>query len=534
MHLMMYICFLNPLIFRYMRNFFIALTMLLTIAATAQTNVFDMVYLDTVEISGGTSGLRLRATTDGQYAWAGAFHGDDPLVVKTDTLGFPLWSKTTDGSEPFRALLPAPDSGLIAAGENIIAKFNANGETIWSYQLSSTTLHIRSVECCTNGDLLLSGNSSTPAIFASEGFLMRMSQAGVLVFARIYTLVPNLFTSFVKALEHPDGGYLVYGATSTTPNGTPMGIALCRLDEEGNGQWVRIFSYGAGSYQPEYALDMVTTPTGIAMLAASWGGNTVLVKTDYSGNLSWAKSYNTYFDPLYYFDISSTLNQLPDGGFAFSVASVWALDSPLIITDSLGEVTKAYEAFMDMTDAIVTNELNYLALGLGPVMAYKDNAYGLHVGFYKVDTLGVFPDCSDPSWNLYEATPVQLQSDTLELLSEQIPITLEPGPQFTDAVFKIRGGCVDIEGSVADVPVPAFTLTPNPANEQVQLATNGLDPGNHWQAEVFDATGNRLLEIADFDTQNQKIETRHLPSGLYMVVLTHPHQRLTMKLMVQH
>lgn len=518
-----------------MRNILFTLSMLLTIAATAQTNVFNMVYLDTVEISGNTSGLRLRATTDGQYAWAGAFHGDDPLIVKTDTLGIPLWSKTTDGSEPFRALLPAPDSGLIAAGENIIAKFNANGETIWSYQLSSTTLHIRSVEFCTNGDLLVSGNSSTPGIFFSEGFLIRMSQAGVLVFARFYTLVPNLFTSFVKALEHPDGGYLVYGATSTTPNGTPMGIALCRLDEEGNGQWVKIFSYGAGSYQPEYALDMVTTPTGIAMLAASGGFESpVLFKTNYAGDLSWAKSYNTYFNPYYYYDISSTLNQLPDGGFAFSVASAFTLDSPLIITDSLGVVTKAYEAFMDMTDAIVTNELNYLALGLGPVFGVKDNTYGLHVGFYKIDTLGVYPYCSHPSWNLYEATSVQLQSDTPELLSEQIPISLEPGPQFTDAVFEIRGGCVDFEGGIADEPAPAFTLTPNPANEQVQITTNGLAPENHWKTEVFTATGTRILERADFDIQNDRIETRHLPSGFYMVVLTHNNQRLSMKLMVQH
>lgn len=298
---------------------------------------------------------------------------------------------------------------------------------------------------------------------------------------------------------------------------------------------MRIFNYGAGSYIPDIALDMTTTPTGIAMLATSWGINsTVLLKTDYSGNLSWAKSYNTDFDFLYYDDISNTLNQLPNGGFAFSVSSVASSDSPLIITDSLGEVTKAYEAFMYMTDAIVTNEQNYLALGLGPVMGVKDNLYGIHVGFYKVDTLGVSPYCSSPSWNLYEATPVQLQSDTLDLLSEQIPITLEPGPQFTDAVFKIRGGCVDVEGGIADEPAPAFTLTPNPANEQVQITTNGLAPENHWKTEIFTATGTRILERADFDIQNDRIETRHLPSGFYLVVLTHNNQRLSMKLMVQH
>ncbi len=120
----------------------------------------------------------------------------------------------------------------------------------------------------------------------------------------------NWFDFFGSALQTADQGYLMTGT------GIGLGsyqINLVKVDTSGIVQWAK--NYHSGNwlfpYADEYGVSkVIATSDGGYMLCGSREADFFLMKTDVSGNISWAKSYDKAGgDTLY------SVKQTSDGGY---------------------------------------------------------------------------------------------------------------------------------------------------------------------------------------------------------------------------
>ena len=75
-------------------------------------------------------------------------------------------------------------------------------------------------------------------------------------------------------------------------------------------------------------------------------------------------------------------------------------------------------------------------------------------------------------------------------------------------------------------------LVPNPANEWVSVAVDGL-PGHGWAARMYALSGQAVEKR--FRVANGYLVTNvgHLPPGVYAVVIENAHYRFVRRLVVQ-
>jgi uncharacterized protein YuzE/arginine repressor len=133
-----------------------------------------------------------------------------------------------------------------------------------------------------------------------------------------------------------DGGYIVAGWTTSFGAGS-RDILLIKTDASGNVQWAK--TYGGTGYDEAYSVQQ-TSDGGyiVAGYTNSFGAgydDIFLIKTDANGNIQWAKTYGgTYSDWAY------SVQQTSDGGYivagrtrSFSAGGVF-----LIKTDANGNI----------------------------------------------------------------------------------------------------------------------------------------------------------------------------------------------------
>ena len=314
---------------------------------------FQNQWLKTFGSSNFDGSYSVTVTSDSGYVITGytsglGSGGADAFLIRTDKNGNLLWNKFYGGTnnDYGNVVLQTSDSGFIIAGstnsygtglsDGYIVKTDSIGNVMWTKTYGGTNNdEFKYIEQISDTTFILCGLTKTP---------------GDVYVVKINTLGDSLWTRTIGGAgidcgnsihQTPEHDFIIAGFTYSYGSGLNDSY-LIKLDSVGNLIWTKTFG-GSGN---DLALAAVITSNNEYVFLAqtgsygSGGNDAWLIKTDTSGNLLWTKTYGSTLND-YEFSFLIT----PDNGFLMVGAThSWAAGSYggvqdelyLIKTDSVG------------------------------------------------------------------------------------------------------------------------------------------------------------------------------------------------------
>ncbi len=254
----------------------------------------------------------LRALPGAQFAatlTTTAFGSIDPVFVKFDVDGNPLWQRTvhTNSDDQFTGFNQTSDGGFIVSGamrptggwEAYFLKLDANGNEQWSRMYNGgQTDFPNEVRELPGGGYISSGftlsfgqNTST----IHDGMLIRLDNAGNIVWTKAYGAAGN--EGFGRVFLTADGGYITFGGSSSfngLGNTTFDDVWAVKTDADGNLQWSKTYRTNLGiDCTSRGAIEGVDG--GYVLSGNDFGTNgnfeTFFFKINDLGELDWSRIY---------------------------------------------------------------------------------------------------------------------------------------------------------------------------------------------------------------------------------------------------
>lgn len=178
-------------------------------------------------------GLDVKQCTDGGYIVAGITESfgagnEDVYLIRTDDNGNTLWTSTYGGIERDggSCIQQCQDGGFIISGythsygvgdaDVYVIKTNTNGIPLWSktYGHGGTTGDTgESIKQCTDGGFIIGGWTETPQGGAANGYIIRITFDGDTLFTRKFGGTEHEFAFSIEQCS--DGGYIIGGTTQS-------------------------------------------------------------------------------------------------------------------------------------------------------------------------------------------------------------------------------------------------------------------------------------------------------------------------------
>jgi hypothetical protein len=310
-------------------------------------------------------GCEVQQTSDDGYIIVGYTNsfgagGYDVWLLKTDSLGDTLWTKTYGGSlnDYGRSVHQTLDGGYICAGYSnsfstsganqiFLIKTNAVGETLWTETYYDTVV-ANSVRQSLDGGFIVGCTGNLPSWPWAYGFMMKTDVNGNELWTASCT------ESGADVQQTMDGGYVGVGGFHDSQNFWYP--AVCKVDSLGlNGWFVPYFIQIGWGRSIEQTRD-----EGFIVLAYCSG--TMLIKTDEQGNPLWYENYG-------YSIHGSCVIEASTSGYVITGQYIYGDTSDLYImrTDSLGDTlwTRTYgDAGVDAGNSIDhTSDGGYIITG---------------------------------------------------------------------------------------------------------------------------------------------------------------------------
>jgi hypothetical protein len=294
-------------------------------------------------------GYSVEQTSDGGYIVAGYTDPSglgltDIYLIKTDSLGDTLWTRTYDESNYDRAqsVIETSDGGYILAGsksgvglQNVyVIKTDSFGNTLWVRDYGGSSGDgAESVRETRDGGYIIAGFTLSYGAGSSDIYLIRMDSTGDTLWTKTYGGSNQEGGTSVQ--ETVDGGFIIAGATNSFGAGN-LDLYLVRTDSLGVTLWSKTY----GGVWNDYGSSIQETQDGgyvIVGTTVSFGignGDVYVVRTDSQGDSLWTKTYGGLG-----VDGGRSIQQTSDGGYILTGSTeFWgAIDLYLVKTDSFGD-----------------------------------------------------------------------------------------------------------------------------------------------------------------------------------------------------
>jgi uncharacterized delta-60 repeat protein len=318
----------------------------MTTAAFAQPNP-DTLWTRTYGGSNGDGAYSVQQTADGGYVLAGITRsfgagGVDFYLVKTNSQGEPLWTRTYGGSAEDTAysVQQTADGGYVVAGRTVsfgagsydfyLVKTNGQGDTLWTRTYGGSSYdEATSVQQTADGGYIVVGAGD------DDFYLVKTNPLGDTLWTRTYGGISSDWAESVQ--QTADGGYIVAGFTESF-GAAGSDFYLVKTNPLGDTLWTR--TYGGSSY--DWANSVDTTSDGgyiVAGTTESFGAGSkdfYLVKTNSLGDTLWTRTYGGSSS-----DGAGSVQQTADGGYIVagytSSFGAGMQDFYLVKTNSSGE-----------------------------------------------------------------------------------------------------------------------------------------------------------------------------------------------------
>ncbi|MEI6816886.1 MAG: T9SS type A sorting domain-containing protein [Bacteroidota bacterium] len=258
----------------------------------------------------------------GQTNSFGAGAGD-VYVVKCDSTGSILWTKTYGGSqdESGASIQQTNDHGFIITGytfsfgnggEDVyLIRTDSVGDTLWTAAFGGPNHYDEGtcIQQTNDGGFIFTGTTYSFGQGISDVYLVKMDFAGNITWVK--TFGDTLLDEGHYVQQTSDGGYIIIGNTSSfRPYNTD--IYLIKTDGLGNLQWS--YAYGGNNIDYGYCVKQ-TSDGGFILVGTTYSfgygnGDIYLIKTDANGLVTWSRTYGgTNFDD------GKSVIQTSDGGY---------------------------------------------------------------------------------------------------------------------------------------------------------------------------------------------------------------------------
>lgn len=272
---------------------------------------------------GGASSEQAKSvqqTLDGGYILAGSTSSYgagsvDAWLIKTDASGNQYWSKTFGGigADAAYSVQQTSDGGYILAGgtssfgdgglDAYVIKTDSNGNQLWSKTFGGTKEdHVESVQQTLDGGYILAGGTWSYSVDnVNLLWLIKIDANGNKQWNK--TFDGSVITGWAYSVQQTsDSGYILLGTTNA-------GGLLIKTDANGNAQWNKT-SLGDG--YTVYSVQQ-TQDAGYILAGYMWAAGKVdasIIKTDANGNEQWNKTFGgTSYDEV------RSAYQTSDGGY---------------------------------------------------------------------------------------------------------------------------------------------------------------------------------------------------------------------------
>jgi hypothetical protein len=280
----------------------------------------DTIWTKAFNMYDGNVGNSVQQTQDGGYIIAGDAESD-LLLMKTDSLGDTLWTKifgTDTSGESGRMVKQTMDSGYIITGKRIfsnsndlnqsdvlLVKTNSDGDALWSKTYGgSNSDQGNSIQQTKDGGYIIIGDTESYGSGYQSVWLIKTDSLGNTLWTKTYGSEGTDFGNSVQQTQ--DGGYIFTGSIDAYGN-SQGDLLLTKTDGSGNVQWIKLFG---GKFPDGGNSIQITSDNGYIILGYTYSSSweMLLLKTNEFGDSLWAKT----FDFGYW---SKEIQQTTDGGY---------------------------------------------------------------------------------------------------------------------------------------------------------------------------------------------------------------------------
>ena len=264
---------------------------------------------------------------------AGSF---DFYIIKTDSNGDSLWSKTYGGNDDeqcFSAQLLS-DGGLIIVGRTgsfgagrhdvYIIRTNSNGDTLWTKTFGGVEFDGgESVHQTSDGGFFIPGYTCSFGAGMWDFYVIRTNSNGDSLWTKMYGefLLIDIARS---AHQTDDNGFIVIGETQSF-GAIGLDAGIIRSDSNGDTLWVK--TYGGEGNQIIYSSQLLSDGglimVGYTLVNSVDRYDVYLLRTNSNGDTLWTKTYGGAD-----IDEGYSVQQTNDSGFIIAGKTV-PLSSPL-------------------------------------------------------------------------------------------------------------------------------------------------------------------------------------------------------------
>ncbi|TET45131.1 T9SS type A sorting domain-containing protein [candidate division TA06 bacterium] len=339
----------------------------------------------------------VQQTADGGYVLVGLTSSfgagfEDVYVVKTDSIGDPIWTRTYGGSSFDDAAFveQTNDRGYIIAGTAFVIadsafriyliKTDSLGDSLWTRTYGNSLADFGScVRQTKDGGYIVAGVYSY-----NDVYLIKTDSVGDSLWSGVYGDFTPEYGYGVQ--ETDDGGYIVVGRYFAGPRND---VYLVKTDSIGNALWTK--TYGGDDSDVGYCVEQ-TGDGGYVLVGytSSFGAgqeDIYLIRTDSSGDTLWTRTYGGNS-----LDWGYLVHETSDGGYVIC-GGTWSfgpghIDAYLIKTDSFGDTiwTRTFGGFSEDWGSCVqiTDDGGYVVAGWAA--SFGAGNYDFYL--IKTDSLG--------------------------------------------------------------------------------------------------------------------------------------------------
>jgi len=252
-------------------------------------------------------GSSVQQTLDGGYiavGGTGSFGNGktDAYLIKMDMNGYFLWSKTYGGlaADWGSAVQQTLDGGYIIAGgtssfggglnDVLLIKTDSSGDTIWTKTYGGEGFDFsRSVDATSDGGYIIAGATTSFGAGWYDAYLVKTDSLGNLLWSKTFGGVDEDIAFSVQ--QTFDNGYIIGGYTDYGSGNSS--VYLVKTDSFGDTMWTK--KYGGPNCDQGYS-SIITSDNGYIIVGETssfgpGGSNVYVVKTDELGDTMWTAVY---------------------------------------------------------------------------------------------------------------------------------------------------------------------------------------------------------------------------------------------------
>jgi len=275
----------------------------------------------------------------------------DIYFLKTDSDGDTLWAKTYGGGdyEEGHSIFQTSDNGYIIAGTTrsfgngsddvYLVKTDSIGDTIWTRTYGGTDIDRGNSVCqSSDGGFIVAGRTSSFGAGESDIYILKTDADGYLLWDG--TFGESRGDVGYSVQQTLDNGYVIAGYVYTDVN--RLDGILIKMNNSGDTLWTR--TYGGIDLERIFCVrqtvDLGFILAGDSEAYGSVNQEVYIVKTDSLGNVIWS---GTYGGPGS--DIAFCIKQIPDGDYiiAGATTSYGAGSQDVYVIKILSEPTGIYD-----------------------------------------------------------------------------------------------------------------------------------------------------------------------------------------------